>query len=282
MRISSLLLLSAVPAALAQVTADLSASTSTDSDTTITLTRTRTATLTGSVVSESSMLASATSTSLGPRPTANITNGAEQQLRLWGPEGGLVHFTGPAVPKSCGVFVTNSSTYLQQIPLGGDYSTMTSGTFTWLIDVPAGLSLEVQMSIAGGVVGGLGGLALLILVIYLYFRYRARALAPPPPDGEKPYDPQYAEMGGPTYAQMVALNYAGSASEQQAQGGPQQFAKPSGFAAEAMPATPPRSPNHGGTPSEFGATSPRTQGTEGLDDPATFLSRSTMSNGARA
>lgn len=49
------------------------------------------------------------------------------------------------MPKSCGVFVTNSSTYLQQIPLGGDYSAMTSGTFTWLIDVPAGLSLEVQM-----------------------------------------------------------------------------------------------------------------------------------------
>lgn len=96
MRISSLLLLSAVPAALAQVTADLSASTSTDSDTTITLTRTRTATLTGSVVSESSALASTTSTSLGPRPTANITNGAEQQLRLWGPEGGLVQCQRPS------------------------------------------------------------------------------------------------------------------------------------------------------------------------------------------
>jgi hypothetical protein len=34
---------------------------------------------------------------------------------------------------------------LQQIPLGGEFTSLTGGTFPWLVDLPAGLSVEVQM-----------------------------------------------------------------------------------------------------------------------------------------
>ncbi|GAA5983809.1 hypothetical protein JCM10908_005935 [Rhodotorula pacifica] len=94
---------------------------------------------------------SSTTSSVMPAPTANTTSSTIQQVRVWPPKDGLVMcrrvefaFTGPAVPKSCGVYVTNASTYLQQIPLGGEFSSLTGGTFSWLVDLPAGLSVEVQ------------------------------------------------------------------------------------------------------------------------------------------
>ncbi|GAA5843631.1 hypothetical protein JCM9279_000814 [Rhodotorula babjevae] len=107
----------------------------------------------GTVVSTSaaaSSTASSTSAEI-PRPTANITTGANQDLRLWPPVGGLTMcervtfaFTGPSVPKTCGVYVSNTSTYIQQIPLGGSYTSLTAGEFSWLVDLPAGLSVVVQ------------------------------------------------------------------------------------------------------------------------------------------
>jgi hypothetical protein len=33
---------------------------------------------------------------------------------------------------------------MQQIPLGGEFTSLTGGTFPWLVDLPAGLSVEVQ------------------------------------------------------------------------------------------------------------------------------------------
>ena len=39
---------------------------------------------------------------------------------------------------------TDTSTYLQQIPLGGGFTSLTGGTFPWLVDLPAGLSVQVQ------------------------------------------------------------------------------------------------------------------------------------------
>ncbi|KAG0662106.1 hypothetical protein C6P46_003499 [Rhodotorula mucilaginosa] len=101
--------------------------------------------------SSSTTTTTAASSSEAPAPTANTTTSTQQQVRLWPPKGGLVMcqrvefaFTGPAVPKSCGVYVTNTSTYLQQIPLGGEFTSLTGGTFPWLVDLPAGLSVEVQ------------------------------------------------------------------------------------------------------------------------------------------
>ncbi|TNY23587.1 hypothetical protein DMC30DRAFT_423629 [Rhodotorula diobovata] len=105
-------------------------------------------TITGGVVSTAATAASTTSSVDVPRPTANLTTGATQDLRLWAPESGLTMcervtfaFTGPSVPKTCGVYVTNTSTYIQQIPLGGTYTSLTAGTFSWLVDLPAGLSV---------------------------------------------------------------------------------------------------------------------------------------------
>ncbi|GAA5896867.1 hypothetical protein JCM8208_007111 [Rhodotorula glutinis] len=107
----------------------------------------------GTVVSTSAAASSApSSTSVDiPRPTANLTTGANQDLRLWPPVGGLTMcervtfaFTGPSVPKTCGVYVSNTSTYIQQIPLGGAYTSLTAGEFGWLVDLPAGLSVVVQ------------------------------------------------------------------------------------------------------------------------------------------
>ncbi|BGP48654.1 hypothetical protein JCM10450v2_004530 [Rhodotorula kratochvilovae] len=280
----------------------------------------------------------------------------------------------------CGVYVTNTSTYIQQIPLGGTYTSLTAGTFSWLVDMPAGLSVNVQFctfgaasllmwvtlngavqqftlppiiiqpsldnsclgtgqgqntqsiisyasalnesytwapcvllpslsiasrlirtvtyspsatptssgsstnvgAIAGGVIGGVA--ALLALLLLLYVLHRRRARPPPPPEGKKEaYNPA---AGGPTYAQLVAMNYAGQhgANGQGVVPYSPALQQPRPFAAEPMPATPPpSSPSHGhgraplsppattaGTASEFG-------GTHGLDDPATFLSRSTAS-----
>ncbi|GAA6025289.1 hypothetical protein JCM8202_002677 [Rhodotorula sphaerocarpa] len=107
-------------------------------------------TLTGSL--ELGGTASPSSSAIGPAPTANSTvSSGQQTVALWAPAGELVMcrsaefaFTGPAVPKSCGVYVTNTSTYLQQISLGGDLTALTAGTFSWFVDLPAGLSVEVQ------------------------------------------------------------------------------------------------------------------------------------------
>ncbi|GAA5967627.1 hypothetical protein JCM11641_005714 [Rhodosporidiobolus odoratus] len=327
--------------------------TSTGSDSTTTLTNTLTRTLTGTVIATSDS-PSTTSTSSIPAPSANVTNGVDQDVRLWLVEEELrmcdrvtFAFTGPALAKTCGVFVTNTSTYLQQIPLGGNFASLTAGTFSWLVDVPAGLSLEVQLfvsinggvsqytlhnlmvqegdnntclatgpgqntqsivsyasalnssytyeppkapspskkgsnagAIAGGVVGALVGLAAIILIAYLIYRRRKRSIQPPPPDGEKPYDwggsqVAYPAPGQPSYAQMIAQQYNGGVV-------PYQSARPTsaGLAAEPMPAPGSPGPNspHAGlshSNSEFGTTAHR--GTEGLENPNTFVSRSTGS-----
>ncbi|GAA5908110.1 hypothetical protein JCM6882_005943, partial [Rhodosporidiobolus microsporus] len=247
-----------------------------------------------------------------------------------------------------------ADTYLQQIPLGGTFTSLTAGTFGWLVDIPAGLSLEVQFwvtinggiqqftlhnqvvqnsgdnsclgtgqgqntqsiisyasslnasytytpptatstskggsnagAIAGGVVGGLAGLALLVLGAYFVYRRRMRNLSAPPPEGEKPYYygeggvPVYGTPppGQPTYAQMYVQQYGGNGTELGSQGGvvPYQPKKQTGMAMEPMPPSSPitsSSPAGGASSSEFGA---RRGGTEGLEDPSTFLSRSTMS-----
>ncbi|GAA6039472.1 hypothetical protein JCM8097_009568 [Rhodosporidiobolus ruineniae] len=152
-----LLALAAPVAVLAQSTVS---STSTGAPTSSLNSTSPSTTLTGTVVSVTSSAASSTSTSLPPAPTANSTTSASQEVQLWITSGELTMcematfaFTGPAVSKSCGVFVTNTSTYLQQIPLGGTFSSLTAGTFSWLVDLPAGLSVEVQfwVTINGGV-----------------------------------------------------------------------------------------------------------------------------------
>ncbi|EMS20725.1 hypothetical protein NBRC10512_007685 [Rhodotorula toruloides] len=319
-------------------------------DSTVVLTRTSTGTST--ITSTSSVLStvvSASSTSASssafPSPTANVTTGSDQTLRLWQPKGGLVMcqraefaFTGPAVPKTCGVYVTNSSTYLQQIPLGGAVTSYTAGTFSWLVDVPAGLSLDIQIwvtlngqvnqvtihglvvqesgdntclatgpgqntqsiisyastlnsspsatatssggkgtnvgGIAGGVVGGVLGLALLALVTVWFLRRRhARHLDEYPlAEHEKQYSDAFGPNGDLTSAQMVAMGYQGQPMPSPGGVVPYQPATPSMLAEPMSSSTPP--PALG---ADFG--SPRspavTQGTAGLDDPATFLARST-------
>ncbi|BGP25122.1 hypothetical protein JCM10295v2_004042 [Rhodotorula toruloides] len=259
------------------------------SNSTITLTRTGTdtSTITSSVL-DTVVSASSTSASSSalPAPTANVTTGSDQTLRLWQPKSGLVMcqraefaFTGPAVPKTCGVYVTNSSTYLQQIPLGGSVTSYTAGTFSWLVDVPAGLSLDIQIwvtlngqvdqitihglivqesgdntclatgpgqntqsiisyasalnssytwhpqtqrnanlvwrqgheRIAGGVVGGVLGLALVALLGVWFLRRRhARHFDEYPlTQHEKQYSDVYGPNGELTSAQMVAVGYQG-------------------------------------------------------------------------
>ncbi|KPV75038.1 uncharacterized protein RHOBADRAFT_44552 [Rhodotorula graminis WP1] len=288
----------------------------------------------GTVVSTSAATTSAaSSTSVDiPRPTANLTSGANQDLRLWPPVGGLkmcervtFAFTGPSVPKTCGVYVSNTSTYIQQIPLGGAYTSLTAGEFGWLVDLPAGLSVVVQFcqntqsiisyasalntsyvytppsamsdsksssanvgAIAGGTIGGVALLLAALLGVYLLrTRHRARTASPPPPDGEdKAWEPG---TGSLSYAQLVAMNYAGQGHGQglgTAQVEPYQshhLQQPSAFAAEPMPATPaPTTPSRtplspGGT-TEFGAAPSAGTGkgsaTTGLANPASFASRS--------
>ncbi|GAA5863011.1 hypothetical protein JCM8547_003648 [Rhodosporidiobolus lusitaniae] len=328
-------------------------------------------TLTGTVVATGTT-ATGTSTSTSaavPAPTSNSTTSTDQTVRLWMLEE-LVQcervtfaFTGPQIAKTCGLYVTNSSTYLQQISLGGEFASLTQGTFGWLVDIPAGLHVDFQFwvsinggieqytihdtvvqpgnssaciangsgqntasiaslasslnsswtympptatstssggvnggTIAGGVIGALCGLALLLLITYLIYRRRKRSLTAPLPEGvEKGYDSQGGWGGsqghaggsfmmttpppGMSYAQQVAAQYNG-------QGGvvPYQSRAP-GMAAEPMaapsppgtPSGPPGSPatrkdgSVGAGTSEFG------RGTEGLEDPSTFLSRSTAS-----
>ncbi|GAA6062775.1 hypothetical protein JCM10212_006888 [Sporobolomyces blumeae] len=96
--------------------------------------------------------ATATSSSARAAPTTNSTVGASQDLFLWPPEGGLKQcqrvtfsFTKPAVPLTCGVYVTNTSTYIEQVLLPPTYTSLVSGTFSWLVDLPAGLSVNVQI-----------------------------------------------------------------------------------------------------------------------------------------
>ncbi|GAA5916264.1 hypothetical protein JCM5296_002634 [Sporobolomyces johnsonii] len=346
----ALLLLVAAPAALAQ-TSTTSGSYSMASSVSVSTT------LTNSVVSTAGPVSSSTSTSSSPAPTANVTNGVDQTLTLWAPEAGLVQcelatfgFTGPAVPKTCGVYVTNTSTYLEQIILGGAFTSLTAGTFSWLVDVPAGLSLEVQIfitlngavqqytlhdqvvkagannsclatgagqntqsiisyasslnasysrspsesatssgsggasggTIAGAVIGSLAGVAALVLLAFIL--YRRRRLTPPPPvvdDSKSTYSTNLQTWppgsvppphDGTTYAQRYAANYYGNAP-----GGvvPYQAASPRGTIAEPMAAiTPPGTP---GSPLETMGEFGGRQGTQGLDDPATFVDRSTAS-----
>uniref|UniRef100_A0A0K3CGM7 Epidermal growth factor receptor-like transmembrane-juxtamembrane segment domain-containing protein n=1 Tax=Rhodotorula toruloides TaxID=5286 RepID=A0A0K3CGM7_RHOTO len=340
----------ALTAAQTTIPSATSVSSNSTSDSTITLTRTSTGTST--ITSTSSVLStvvSASSTvsssSALPAPTANVTTGSDQTLRLWQPKGGLVMcqraefaFTGPAVPKTCGVYVTNSSTYLQQIPLGGAVTSYTAGTFSWLVDVPAGLSLDIQIwvtlngqvnqvtihglvvqessdntclatgpgqntqsiisyasalnsspsatstssggkgtnvgGIAGGVVGGVLGLALLALLTIWFLRRRhARHFEEYPlTEHEKQYSNAYGPNGDLTSAQMVAMGYQGQPVPSPGGVVPYQPATPSMLAEPMSSSTPP--PALG---ADFG--SPRspavTQGTAGLDDPATFLARST-------
>lgn len=74
-------------------------------------------------------------------------------------------------------------------------------------------------AIVGGVVGSLGGLALVLLAIYLVCRRRARAIQPPPQIGfDSAYGDKstYGDPASMTHAQMVALSYQG----QQAGGSP--------------------------------------------------------------
>ncbi|GEM10043.1 hypothetical protein Rt10032_c09g4060 [Rhodotorula toruloides] len=310
------------------------------SNSTITLTRTGTdtSTITSSVL-DTVVSASSTSASSSalPAPTANVTTGSDQTLRLWQPKSGLVMcqraefaFTGPAVPKTCGVYVTNSSTYLQQIPLGGSVTSYTAGTFSWLVDVPAGLSLDIQIwvtlngqvdqitihglivqesgdntclatgpgqntqsiispsatptssggkgtnvgGIAGGVVGGVLGLALVALLGVWFLRRRhARHFDEYPlTQHEKQYSDVYGPNGELTSAQMVAVGYQGQPVPSHGGVVPYQPATPSMLAEPMSSSMPP--PALG---SDFGGPrSPAvTQGIAGLDDPGTFLARST-------
>ncbi|KAJ8294387.1 hypothetical protein OF846_002911 [Rhodotorula toruloides] len=338
------LALAALAAAQTTIPSASSASLNSTSPADSTVVLTRTSTGTSTITSTSSVLStvvSASSTSASssafPSPTANVTTGSDQTLRLWQPKGGLVMcqraefaFTGPAVPKTCGVYVTNSSTYLQQIPLGGAVTSYTAGTFSWLVDVPAGLSLDIQIwvtlngqvnqvtihglvvqesgdntclatgpgqntqsiispsatatssggkgtnvgGIAGGVVGGVLGLALLALVTVWFLRRRhARHLDEYPlAEHEKQYSDAFGPNGDLTSAQMVAMGYQGQPMPSPGGVVPYQPATPSMLAEPMSSSTPP--PALG---ADFG--SPRspavTQGTAGLDDPATFLARST-------
>ncbi|POY75078.1 hypothetical protein BMF94_1707 [Rhodotorula taiwanensis] len=366
----SLLFLGALSSVPAQTTAPFASST----DTVLTTSLSATTTLTRTVMSASSASGNATltktSSTIAPAaPTANTTSTTEQSVRLWPPRGGLVvcervefAFTGPAVPKTCGVYVTNASTYLQQIALGGEFSSMTGGTFSWLVDLPAGLSVEIQLwvslnnqvqqftlhelvvqpsddtsciatgagqntqsivsyasslnsswiyqapattdssdrqsgskigPIVGGVVGSLGGFALVLLAIYLVCRRRARAIQPPPQIGfDSAYGDKstYGDPASMTHAQMVALSYQG----QQAGGSPLEcgrqtplvpYFSPQGEAASSFDSpvragTAPElmdvASHHGGTAPaptpDVVPYSPRV-GTQGLDDPATFSAR---------
>ncbi|GAA5832440.1 hypothetical protein JCM3766R1_003074 [Sporobolomyces carnicolor] len=102
---------------------------------------------------------SATTTSIDrAAPTANsTTEGANaQDLFLWPPQGGLRQceratfaFVKPAVALTCGIYVTGSSTYLEQVILAPQtYNTLVAGTFSWLVDMPVGLSLNVQIFVS--------------------------------------------------------------------------------------------------------------------------------------
>ncbi|GAA6011900.1 hypothetical protein JCM11491_000096 [Sporobolomyces phaffii] len=109
-------------------------------------------TLSQSIVTSGLSSASATSTSLPTRPTANSTSGETQGLFLWPPQGGLRQcervsfaFTKPAVPLTCGIYVTNTSTYLEQVIIAPSYNNLVAGTFSWLVDMPVGLPVNVQV-----------------------------------------------------------------------------------------------------------------------------------------
>ncbi|GAA5947987.1 hypothetical protein JCM3765_007056 [Sporobolomyces pararoseus] len=121
-------------------------------------------TLSQSVVSSSSSEAQSTITtsSVLPAPTTNSTAGegggggqsTKTELFLWPPQGGLKQcervtfaFTKPAgIPLTCGIYVTNTSTYLEQVILSPTiYNPFSSGTFSWLVDMPIGLSVNVQI-----------------------------------------------------------------------------------------------------------------------------------------
>ncbi|GAA5925711.1 uncharacterized protein JCM15063_005096 [Sporobolomyces koalae] len=112
------------------------------------------ASLSQSVVSSPVATSSRSVTSRPPAPTANSTDttGTAQDLFLWPPSTGLRQcervtfaFTKPAVPLTCGIYVTNTSTYLEQVIIAPSYNTLVAGTFSWLVDMPIGLSVNVQV-----------------------------------------------------------------------------------------------------------------------------------------
>ncbi|GAA5893729.1 EGFR-like transmembrane domain-containing protein [Sporobolomyces salmoneus] len=309
-------------------------------------------TLSQSVVS--SATASTTSTSIGPAPTANSTVGESQDLFLWPPQGGLRQcervtfaFTKPAVPLTCGMYVTNTSTYIEQVILAPTYNTLVSGTFSWLVDMPVGLSVNVQVfvtlngqiqqytlpsmtviegsdnscfgrnigqntqsiishasslngsyvytapsasstgkpssgggnkinggAIAGIVIGALAGLVLLI-VLFFYLRRRQHQRTHPEQStfGNPPHPDSQFHQNIPPASQ--AQNYAYSVMSGGSGAGqyPYKRSHPPGTIAEPMSTTPPPQGVAPGSPrqSEMGM---RGEGTRGLADPDSFMSRS--------
>ncbi|GAA5874738.1 hypothetical protein JCM16303_002967 [Sporobolomyces ruberrimus] len=109
-------------------------------------------TLSQSIVSSDPLSGTTTSTTAPPAPTANSTDGGTQDLFLWPPQNGLRQcervtfaFTKPAVPLTCGIYVTNTSTYLEQVIIAPSYTPLVAGTFSWLVDMPVGLTVNVQV-----------------------------------------------------------------------------------------------------------------------------------------
>ncbi|ORY52825.1 hypothetical protein BCR35DRAFT_18455 [Leucosporidium creatinivorum] len=105
---------------------------------------------TASLITSGTATASKTSTSTPAFPTANSTTTSSSDLYLWVPElveceEAVLAFRGPPVSKTCGVYVTNTSSFLELLPLDGSFTSLTTATFGWLVDVPAGLTVNVQI-----------------------------------------------------------------------------------------------------------------------------------------
>lgn len=94
---------------------------------------------------------STSSTTLPPAPTVNTTSASDGTVQLFGPatfvecELALFSFISPPFAKTVAVFVTNTSVFLEPISLSGLYPSYTTGTFQWFVDMPAGLSIQVQL-----------------------------------------------------------------------------------------------------------------------------------------
>ncbi|KAM0751757.1 hypothetical protein T439DRAFT_218269 [Meredithblackwellia eburnea MCA 4105] len=93
----------------------------------------------------------ATTSSIIATPSTNLTSYSDTTLTLFPPdrlvacEYANFAFTGPPSPKTAGVFVTNTSVFLEQIVLGPAFTPLEAGTFRWLCDLPPGLHVQIQM-----------------------------------------------------------------------------------------------------------------------------------------